>query len=348
MRALVTGGAGFIGSALVRALAADDVPVACLDALTYAGNPENLSGVMATSDAGFVVSDINDNARVRELLEVFRPTVVFHLAAETHVDRSIDDPARCFQANIVGTYALLSEVTAYWKELPDPEDFRFLQVSTDEVFGSAAAGECFQEGTRYAPNSPYAASKASADYLVRTWAMAFGLPVLISHGANTYGPYQFPEKLIPLMTLNALEGRGLPIYGDGAQIRDWIHVDDHVGGLRAIAERGRVGESYIVSARNPITNLEIVTRICSALDGLTPGIKPHIDQVEHVRDRPAHDRRYISNPDKIEQELDWKPKMSFDDGLAETVSWYLENGDWCARTAQRYDRLRLGLGGAIQ
>jgi len=350
MRALVTGGAGFIGSALVRALAKNGVPVACLDALTYAGNRENLSEISEMPDFELLEADIRDVAAVGNLLRAFRPTVVFHLAAETHVDRSIDDPARSFETNIVGTYALLSEVTAFWRTLNDAEaeEFRYLQVSTDEVFGSAGANEDFVETTRYAPNSPYAASKASADYLVRTWAMAFGLPVLIGHGANTYGPYQFPEKLIPLMTLNAIEGRNLPIYGDGTQVRDWIHVDDHVAGLRAIAERGRVGESYIVSARNPLTNLDVVRGVCQALDAIGDADVDHAELIEHVADRPAHDQRYVSDPIKIESELDWHPTVSFQEGLVRTVTWYLENTDWWEQTRDRYDRIRLGLGQAAQ
>lgn len=350
MRALVTGGAGFIGSALVHALAGDGIPVAVLDSLTYAGNRANLAGVPGMDGDAFFEADIRDTQQVRAALAAFQPTVVFHLAAETHVDRSIDGPAACFRTNIEGTYSLLSEVTAYWKGLDGDATgaFRFLQVSTDEVFGSAQGEDAFVETSRYAPNSPYAASKASADYLVRTWSMAFGLPVLVAHGANTYGPRQFPEKLIPLMVLNARDGRELPVYGDGAQVRDWIHVDDHAAGLRAVAENGEAGESYLVSARNPRTNLDIVERICAELDRRRPESAPHNRLIGHVADRPAHDRRYVSDPAKIEGELGWRATTDFDTGLSDTVAWYLDNDEWCAAVTARYDRHRLGRGAAAQ
>lgn len=350
MRALVTGGAGFIGSALVRALAGDGIPVAVIDSLTYAGNRANLSDVPGMKDEAFYGADIRDTERVRTALAAFRPTVVFHLAAETHVDRSIDGPAACFETNIRGTYCLLSEVTSYWNGLDASaaDAFRYVQVSTDEVFGNAQEGSAFVETSRYAPNSPYAASKASADYLVRTWAMAFGLPVLIAHGANTYGPRQFPEKLIPLMTLNARDGRDLPVYGDGAQVRDWIYVDDHAAGLRAVAERGTPGRSYIVSARNPRSNLEIVGKICTRLDRHFPDAAPHSRLVKHVADRPGHDRRYVSDPTCIESELGWRARTGFDEGIAATVDWYLNHMEWCEAASARYDRRRLGLGAAAQ
>ncbi|MBO6783519.1 MAG: dTDP-glucose 4,6-dehydratase [Alphaproteobacteria bacterium] len=350
MRALVTGGAGFIGSALVRALAADGVPVAVIDALTYAGHRDNLSDIPGFDTGQLAEADVRDRERVRDVLEAFRPTVVFHLAAETHVDRSIDGPARCFDVNVGGTYALLEEATEYWRGLgPAERDaFRFLQVSTDEVFGSAGQEELFTESSRYAPNSPYAASKGAADYLVRTWSMAFDLPVLLAHGANTYGARQFPEKLVPLMILNGRDSAKLPVYGDGEQVRDWMHAEDHAAALRRVAEDGRVGESYILSARNPRTNIEVIRLLCEALDRRLPDGAPHARLIEHVADRPAHDRRYASDPSKIEKELGWRPRVAFGDGMDKTVAWYLDNVGWCARVSSLYGRQRLGLGAAAR
>ena len=348
MRALVTGGAGFIGSALVRALRADGIPVAVVDSLTYAGNRDNLDD--STVVEAFHEVDIRDVTALRGALAAFGPTVVFHLAAETHVDRSIDNPTVCFEVNIEGTYSLLSEVTAYWRSLDTAAAgaFRFLNVSTDEVFGSAVGDDLFVEQSRYAPNSPYAASKAAADYLVRTWSMAFDLPVLIAHGANTYGPRQFPEKLVPLMTLNGRDGAALPVYGNGGQVRDWLHVDDHVAALRRIAEAGAPGESYLVSARNTRTNLEVVHLICAELDRRLQAAAAHERLIEHVPDRPGHDQRYASDPAKIETDLGWSSEVPFEEGLAETVGWYLDNEAWCAGALARYDRHRLGLGAAAQ
>lgn len=348
MIALVTGGAGFIGSALVDALLADGDTVVCLDALTYAGNRANLPEPSGRFD--FVEGDIRDGMLVREVLARHRPDTVFHLAAETHVDRSIDDPVPCIETNVTGTYELLAAVTEYWNTLDDDAKagFRYLQVSTDEVFGSAAPGAFFTEASRYDPSSPYAASKASADYIVRTWSMAFGLPVLIAHGGNTYGPRQFPEKLIPLMILNGAEGRTLPVYGSGEQVRDWLHVDDHVAGLRAVAARGVPGESYILCARSPRTNLDVMHALCAALDRARPEGAEHARLVEHVADRPGHDARYASDPSKAESTLGWQAGIPFDAGIADTVDWYLANGDWCAETRGRYRRERLGLGQAAQ
>ncbi len=348
MRAFVTGGAGFIGSALVESLLADGVTVANLDALTYAGNRANAPESSDLHD--FVEGDVRDGELVRNVLERHRPDMVFHLAAETHVDRSIDTPTVCFENNIVGTHELLSRVTEYWKSLDevDRSSFRYIQVSTDEVFGSAAPGAFFVEDSRYNPSSPYAASKASADYLVRTWSMAFGLPIVIAHGGNTYGPRQFPEKLIPLMILNGVERDEMPVYGTGDQVRDWLHVDDHVAGLRAVAARGRVGESYILSARDPRNNLDVVHALCAALDRAEPGEADHARLIAHVADRPGHDYRYASDPSKAEDELGWQAKLPFDAGISQTVDWYLENRTWCEETSARYRRERLGLGRAVQ
>lgn len=350
MRAVVTGGAGFIGSALVDALLADGIPTASLDALTYAGSTANLAGAMDAAHHVFVEADVRDQCAVAALFEAHMPNVVFHLAAETHVDRSIDAPLRAFETNIEGTCALLAAATAYWSGLDDAARaaFRFVHVSSDEVFGSAADGALFRETSRYNPNSPYAASKASADYLVRTWSLTFGLPILVAHGSNTYGPRQFPEKLVPLMVLNGAEGRRLPIYGTGTQVRDWMHVDDHVRGLHAIASRGTSGESYLLSARNAMMNTELVHRLCAALDGARPARAPHSRLISHVDDRPGHDLRYASDPSKAETELGWRAEVEFENGLSDTVNWYLTNGDWCAQAQERYQRERLGLARAAQ
>lgn len=348
MTVLVTGGAGFIGSALVRSLMADGLTVVNLDALTYAGGRNNIPD---ESDRHiFIEGDVRDAGLVRDLLSRYRPDTVFHLAAETHVDRSIDNPTTCFETNFTGTYELLSAVTTHWNSLSEAERqaFRHIQASTDEVFGSAAPEALFVEGSRYNPSSPYAASKASADYLVRTWSMAFGLPVIIAHGGNTYGPRQFPEKLIPLMILNGAEGTALPIYGAGDQVRDWLHVEDHVGGLRAVAARGKVGESYILSARNPRTNLDVVRMLCAALDRAETGKGDHARLIAHVADRPGHDFRYVSDPSKAESELEWQAAVPFETGISQTVDWYLENRDWCEEANARYRRERLGLGQAAQ
>ncbi|MBT3809150.1 MAG: dTDP-glucose 4,6-dehydratase [Rhodospirillaceae bacterium] len=350
MRAMVTGGAGFIGSALVDSLVADGVPTATVDALTYAGSISNLAGAMGSAHHIFAETDVRDQQAVETLLETHKPNVVFHLAAETHVDRSIDAPRQALETNIEGTYAMLAAATSYWSGLEDAARaaFRFVQVSSDEVFGSAADGLLFRETSRYNPNSPYAASKASADYLVRTWSMTFGLPVLVAHGCNTYGPRQFPEKLVPLMILNGTEGNHLPIYGSGTQVRDWMHVDDHVRGLRAVASRGALGESYLLSACNPLMNIELVDRLCATLDGARPDGAPHAALISHVDDRPGHDARYAADPSKAEHDLGWRAEVDFEEGLADTVRWYLANGDWCAQVQERYQRERLGLARAAQ
>lgn len=346
MRALVTGGAGFIGSALVDALVAGDIPTATVDALTYAGSLSNLANAMIAPHHAFVEADVRDQQAVAAVFDDHAPDVVFHLAAETHVDRSIDSPIDALRANIEGTYAMLSAATGYWSRLDASaqKSFRFVQVSTDEVFGAAAPGALFTESSRYGPNSPYAASKASADYLVRTWSMAFDLPTVIAHGSNTYGPRQFPEKLVPLMILNGLDDRPMPIYGSGAQERDWLHVDDHVRGLLAVARRGRPGESYLLSARSVLANNDLVAELCAALDRVRVDHAPHARLIEHVADRPGHDFRYASDPSKAENELAWRAEVDFQHGLTGTVDWYLANGDWCEQVKTGYRRERLGLG----
>tara|TARA_R110002110_G_scaffold376568_2_gene586581 strand:- start:86898 stop:87959 length:1062 start_codon:yes stop_codon:yes gene_type:complete len=350
MRAMVTGGAGFIGSALVDALLADGIPTATVDALTYAGSMSNLAGAMDCAHHLFAEADVRDQQAVDAVFEAHRPNIVFHLAAETHVDRSIDTPLQALETNIEGTYAMLAAASAYWSGLDEPARaaFRFVQVSTDEVFGSAAAGAFFRETSRYNANSPYAASKVSADYLVRTWSLSFGLPVLVAHGCNTYGPRQFPEKLVPLMILNGAEGKDLPIYGSGTQVRDWMHVSDHVRGLRAVASRGVPGASYLLSARNPLMNIEVVEHLCAALDDARPDGSPHAELISHVDDRPGHDLRYAGDPSKAENDLGWRADVDFEEGLADTVGWYLANGDWCAQVQEHYQRERLGLARAAQ
>jgi dTDP-glucose 4,6-dehydratase len=343
---LITGGAGFIGSNLVRAaLAGTDDRIVVVDKLTYAGSLLNLKEPLESSRVAFVHADIADAEAMRRVFAEYAPDVVFNLAAETHVDRSIDSAHPFITTNIVGTFVLLEAAREHVRRLAAAgrERFRFLHVSTDEVFGTLGPSGLFAEDTPYAPNSPYAASKASADHLVRAFGHTYGLPVLTTNCSNNYGPYQFPEKLIPLMILNALDGRPLPIYGDGGNVRDWLHVEDHCAGLRLVAERGRVGETYNIGGGNERTNLEIVDRICDAVDELRPGSGSRRLKT-FVPDRPGHDRRYAIDAAKIARELGWRPARSFDEGLRATVRWYMENRGWCEGIqAGRYDRERLGL-----
>jgi dTDP-glucose 4,6-dehydratase len=351
---LITGGAGFIGSNLVRyalAHAADRVVV--VDKLTYAGSLLNLDGPLADPRVTFVREDIADTSAMARVFAGHRPSAVLNLAAETHVDRSIDGPRPFIDTNIVGTYVLLDAARQLVATLDGParDAFRFLHVSTDEVYGTLGPSGLFSEETPYAPNSPYAASKASADHLVRAYHHTFGLPVLITNCSNNYGPYQFPEKLIPLMILNALEGRALPIYGDGGNVRDWLHVEDHCTGILSVLARGRVGEKYNIGGGNERTNLEVVDRICDALEALAPARsnaalrgRSYRDLETYVADRPGHDRRYAIDAAKIRRELGWSPRRSFEDGLMATARWYLEHRDWCGQVqAGRYDRGRLGV-----
>jgi dTDP-glucose 4,6-dehydratase len=344
MTVVVTGGAGFIGSALVRALAADGEQVVTVDKLTYAGNLDNLAPVSALPDHVFVHADICDNATMAAVFEEHRPRTVYHLAAESHVDRTIDTPAVCVQTNIVGTATLLAAALGYWRTLDaaDRARFRFLQVSTDEVYGELGATGQFRDDSRYRPSSPYSASKAGADHLARAWHRTYGLPVLVSNCSNNYGPYQFPEKLIPLMVLNGLAGKELPVYGQGLNIRDWLHVDDHVAALRRIVAQGRIGETYLVGARAEARNIDLVNTICRLLDARQPDGAPHARLVAFVTDRPGHDARYSIDPGKIETELGWRPRYDFDRGLAATVDWYIANQEWCRRAGALYRHERLG------
>jgi dTDP-glucose 4,6-dehydratase len=354
---LVTGGAGFIGCNFVRvALAESGARVVVLDKLTYAGSRENLAG-LDESRVELVVGDIADRALVRRLLAEHRPAAVLNFAAESHVDRSIDDPAAFVQTNIVGTFELMEAARRHLGGLPadEREAFRFLHVSTDEVYGSLGAHGAFSETTPYAPNSPYAASKAGADHLVRAYRETYGLPALVTNCSNNYGPYQYPEKLIPLMVLNAVEGKPLPIYGDGGNVRDWLYVEDHCHGLLAVLRRGRPGEKYNLGGRSERTNLQIVDILCDVLERELPpaanpalarrGIASYRDLKVFVPDRPGHDRRYAIDDSKVRQELGWEPRHEFAAGLEATVRWYLDHRDWCESVqADRYRRERLGLG----
>jgi dTDP-glucose 4,6-dehydratase len=345
---MVTGGSGFIGSAMVRFLIAEtEAKVLNLDKLTYAAIPEALAAIERHPRYRFQHGDVADRRMMRQLLESHRPDVVIHLAAESHVDRSIDAPADFIHTNIVGTYAMLAAALEYWRTLPAParERFRFHHVSTDEVFGSLGADGRFTEDSRYAPNSPYSASKAAADHLVRAWSRTYGLPVVISNCSNNYGEFQFPEKLIPLMTLNALEGKPLPIYGRGENVRDWLYVGDHVRALWLIATRGRIGETYNVGGGAERRNLEVAEQICDLVDALRPGNSgPRRSLITFVSDRPGHDHRYAIDATKLARELDWRPRESFETGLQRTVEWYLAQQDWWTRVRQQlYGGERLGL-----
>ncbi|MDR3073343.1 MAG: dTDP-glucose 4,6-dehydratase [Deltaproteobacteria bacterium] len=333
---LVTGGAGFIGSWFVtRSREAGAARIVNLDALTYAGNPDNLASLRGDPGHIFVHGDIGDAPLVARLLAEHSPDAVIHFAAESHVDRSILDPDAFVRANVLGTAALLRETCAYWRRLPPGkrETFRFLHVSTDEVFGSLHPGDpAFTETTPYDPKSPYSASKAGSDHLARAFHATYGLPVLVTNCSNNYGPRQFPEKLIPLMILNALEGKPLPIYGKGENIRDWLHVVDHCAALLLVLARGRAGETYLVGGKAERTNLGLVRALCAILDRAAPSANgPHEKGIAFVADRPGHDLRYAVNPAKIERELGWQPRHSLETGLETTVDWYLANMDWVRR-----------------
>ena len=350
---IVTGGAGFIGSAVIRHLIQQsDYTVINLDKLTYAGNLESLKEVDSSPRYHFEQVDICDSLELQRVFEQYQPDIVMHLAAESHVDRSIDGPAAFIQTNIVGTYTLLEAARNYWKNLPEVEQtrFRFHHISTDEVYGDLGdSSGLFTENTPYAPSSPYSASKASSDHLVRAWHRTYRLPTVVTNCSNNYGPYQFPEKLIPLTILNALEGRPLPIYGKGDQIRDWLYVEDHARALCLVATEGKAGETYNIGGHAERQNLEVVQSICELLEELAPdkpkNVSRYRDLITFVRDRPGHDRRYAIDAGKIRTELGWVPKESFETGLRKTVQWYLENQTWCERVQDgSYRRERLGVG----
>ncbi|RKZ39004.1 MAG: dTDP-glucose 4,6-dehydratase [Gammaproteobacteria bacterium] len=349
MKLLVTGGAGFIGSAVIRYLINEtDVTVLNIDKLTYAGNLESLSTVKNNFRYHFAQVDICDAPALQQLFTQFKPDAIMHLAAESHVDRSIDGPAEFINTNIVGTYTLLEAVRHYWQSLDDVAKtrFRFHHVSTDEVYGTLGKEGLFTESTPYQPNSPYSASKAASDHLVRAWHHTFKLPIVTTNCSNNYGPYQFPEKLIPLIILNALEGKPLPVYGKGDNVRDWLYVDDHALALYLVLERGQVGATYNIGGHNEKTNLEVVQTLCTTLDELLPTSlhKPHSQLIHFVTDRPGHDLRYAIDASKIQKTLGWEPIETFDTGLRKTVEWYLKNSDWWQRVRDgSYRGERLGL-----
>lgn len=347
---LVTGGAGFIGSALIRFLLENtNESVVNVDVLTYSGNLENLTSVSDNSRYSFEKANICDEKVMKEIFAKYKPTKVIHLAAESHVDRSIDGPKEFIQTNIFGTYNLLEAARGYYLSLSDElkKEFRFHHVSTDEVYGDLhGTTDLFTESTPYSPSSPYSASKAASDHLVRAWQRTYGLPVLITNCSNNYGPFHFPEKLIPLIILNALEGKKLPVYGDGKQVRDWLFVEDHARALYAVATKGQVGETYNIGGFNEKQNIEVVKTICAILDEKRPnkmGLKSYSDLITYVTDRPGHDHRYAIDASKINKDLGWMPLETFETGLKKTVEWFLDNEGWCSNIKDGSYRVRKGI-----
>jgi dTDP-glucose 4,6-dehydratase len=345
MKFIVTGGAGFIGSAMIRFLIdKTDHSVLNIDKLTYAGNLESLTPMSENPRYQFANADICDADKMTELVADFQPDKIMHLAAESHVDRSVDAPGEFVQTNIIGTFNVLNAARSYF-ESSGNKNFMFHHISTDEVFGSLGDSGFFTEETSYDPRSPYSASKASSDHLVRAWGATYGLPVVVTNCSNNYGHYQFPEKLIPLIIMNAFNQKPLPIYGDGSNVRDWLHVDDHARALYLVATEGKPGETYNIGGKNEKTNLEVVDTICSLLDGFNPPVGDfrYKDLITHVQDRPGHDFRYAIDTSKIERELGWKPQETFETGMAKTVQWYLGNQAWCDTVSGGYSQTRLGL-----
>lgn len=328
MKVLVTGGAGFIGSAVVRQAVKAGHAVVNVDALTYAACLENLAEIGNNPNYCFENENICDRAAMDRVLAEHAPDTIMHLAAESHVDRSIDSPGAFLETNIMGTYTLLEAARAYWEGQGRPEGFRFHHVSTDEVFGSLGPEGQFTEETSYDPRSPYSASKAASDHLVRAWGETYGLPVVLSNCSNNYGPYHFPEKLIPVVILNALHGRPIPIYGKGDNVRDWLYVEDHADALLTVLQKGALGRSYNIGGENEAQNIEVVQMICAALDRLKPGAAPCAELITYVTDRPGHDQRYAIDPTRIREELGWRPSVTLEDGLERTVQWYLDNEAW--------------------
>ena len=328
MKILVTGGAGFIGSAVVRRAVAEGHEVVNLDALTYAACLENLASVADSPAYTFEHADIRDTKALARIFAQHAPDAVMHLAAESHVDRSIDGPGAFIDTNVTGTYRLLDAARAYWEERGRSAQFRFHHISTDEVYGTLGATGKFTEQTPYAPNSPYSASKAASDHLVRAWHETYGLPVVITNCSNNYGPFHFPEKLVPVVILNALAGKPIPIYGKGENVRDWLYVEDHADALLTVLQRGANGRTYNIGGENEATNLELVKTICRILDEKRPAGRPYADQITFVQDRPGHDLRYAIDPARIRKELGWRPSVTLEEGLERTVQWYLENEKW--------------------
>ncbi|WP_204115922.1 dTDP-glucose 4,6-dehydratase [Shimia biformata] len=346
MKLLVTGGAGFIGSAVVRRAVTMGHEVLNLDALTYAACLDNVAPVADAPNYHFVHADIRDRAMLDTVFAEFAPDAVMHLAAESHVDRSIDAPAAFVETNVTGTMALLQAARRHWERAGRPAGFRFHHISTDEVYGTLGPTGQFTEDTPYAPNSPYAASKAASDHLVRAWGETYGLPFVITNCSNNYGPYHFPEKLIPVVILNALAGKPIPVYGQGQNVRDWLYVEDHAEALLLVLEKGVVGRSYNIGGENEATNIDLVHKLCAILDGMRPQNRPYSSLISFVADRPGHDLRYAIDPTRIRSELGWRPSVTLDEGLRRTVRWYLDNEDWW-RALQARDGVgeRLGTGG---